>query len=202
MIYENDIPDNLKFPNGVAVDTETMGLHIHRDRLCLIQLSDGKNEPIIVKIDPKHIDKAHNLKFLFASEYILKIFHYARFDMAILQNTYKIRVKNIYCTKIASKLIRTYTDKHGLKILCKEFLSKDISKAEQSSDWGNIVLTPEQIAYAKSDVLYLHELKEKLDIMLKREGKLDLAHNCFRALEDVIVNLDLCGYDFCSIFSH
>ena len=197
--YENDLPDNLDLGNIIAIDTETMGLHPARDRLCLVQLSSGNGVCHLLKI----IDlrkKPKNLLNLLKNNKITKIFHFARFDVAILKYTYKINIKNIYCTKIASKLVRTYTDKHGYKDLCKELLNETISKVEQSSDWGG-KLSKEQKQYAATDVLHLHKLKKKLDVMLDRENRVNIANACFEFLSHR-TDLDLYGWQDVDIFKH
>ena len=197
--YENDLPESLNLGNVVAVDTETMGLNPTRDRLCLIQLSSGNGICHLVKITDLR-KKPKNLLNLLNNKKIIKIFHFARFDVAILKHTYKVNLKNIYCTKIASKLIRTYTDKHGYKDLCKELLNVTISKAEQSSDWGG-KLSKEQKKYAATDVLHLHKIKKKLDIMLKRENRTDIANACFEFISHR-TDLDLYGWQEVDIFKH
>jgi len=197
--YENDLPENLDLGNIVAIDTETMGLNPARDRLCLVQLSSGNGICHLLKI----IDlrkKPKNLINLIRNNKITKIFHFARFDVAILKHTYKINIKNIYCTKIASKLVRTYTDKHGYKDLCKELLNETISKVEQSSDWGG-KLSKEQKQYAATDVLFLHKLKNKLDIMLEREKRVNIANACFEFITHR-TDLDLYGLQDVDIFKH
>ena len=197
--YENDLPEKLDLGNVVAIDTETMGLNPSRDRLCLVQLSSGNNVSHLLKI----IDlrkKPKNLLKLLKNNKIMKIFHFARFDVAILKHTYKINITNIYCTKIASKLVRTYTDRHGYKDLCKELLNETISKAEQSSDWGG-KLSKEQKKYAAIDVLYLHRLKQKLDVMLEREKRGNIAQACFKFISHR-TDLDLCGWQDVDIFKH
>jgi len=197
--YENDLPENLDLGNIVAIDTETMGLNPARDRLCLVQLSSGNGICHLLKI----IDlrkKPKNLINLIRNNKITKIFHFARFDVAILKHTYKINIKNIYCTKIASKLVRTYTDKHGYKDLCKELLNETISKVEQSSDWGG-KLSKEQKQYAATDVLFLHKLKNKLDIMLERENRVNIANACFEFITHR-TDLDLYGWQDVDIFKH
>jgi ribonuclease D len=197
--YENDLPENLDLGNIVAIDTETMGLNPARDRLCLVQLSSGNGICHLLKI----IDlrkKPKNLINLIRNNKITKIFHFARFDVAILKHTYKINIKNIYCTKIASKLVRTYTDKHGYKDLCKELLNETISKVEQSSDWGG-KLSKEQKQYAATDVLFLHKLKNKLDIMLEREKRVNIANACFEFITHR-TDLDLYGWQDVDIFKH
>ena len=197
--YENDLPENLNLGNVVAIDTETMGLNPTRDRLCLVQLSSGNGICHLVKI----IDlrkKPKNLLSLLNNKKVTKVFHFARFDVAILKHTYKVNLKNIYCTKIASKLIRTYTDKHGYKDLCRELLNITISKTEQSSDWGG-KLSKEQKKYAATDVLHLHKIKEKLDMMLKRENRTDIANACFEFISHR-TDLDLYGWQEVDIFKH
>ena len=197
--YENDLPENLDLGNIVAIDTETMGLNPARDRLCLVQLSSGNGICHLLKI----IDlrkKPKNLINLLRNNKITKIFHFARFDVAILKHTYKINIKNIYCTKIASKLVRTYTDKHGYKDLCKELLNETISKVEQSSDWGG-KLSKEQKQYAATDVLFLHKIKNKLDVMLERENRVNIANACFEFITHR-TDLDLYGWQDVDIFKH
>jgi len=197
--YENDLPENLDLGSIVAIDTETMGLNPARDRLCLVQLSSGNGICYLVKI----IDlrkKPINLLKLLNNKKVQKIFHFARFDVAVLQHTYKVRIKNIYCTKIASKLARTYTDKHGYKDLCRELLNETISKVEQSSDWGG-KLTKNQKEYAASDVLHLHKLKTKLDAILERENRINIANACFEFISHR-TDLDLYGWQDVDIFKH
>ena len=197
--YENDLPENLDLGEVVAIDTETMGLNPARDRLCLVQLSSGNGICHLVKILDLR-KKPKNLIKLLKNNGITKIFHYARFDVAILKHTFKLEIKNIYCTKIASKLVRTYTDKHGYKDLCKELLNETISKVEQSSDWGG-KLSKDQKIYAATDVLHLHKLKNKLDIMLARENRTKIANACFEFL-DHRTDLDLYGWHDVDIFKH
>ena len=197
--YENDLPGNVDLGNIVAIDTETMGLNPSRDRLCLIQLSSGNGTCHLVKILDLRT-KPKNLINLLKNNNITKIFHYARFDVAVLKHAFKIEIKNIYCTKIASKLVRTYTDKHGYKDLCKEILNKSISKNEQSSDWGG-KLSKEQQQYAATDVLYLHKIKNELDKILDREGRTKLAKSCFDFIEQR-TTLDLKGWAEQDIFKH
>ena len=197
--YENDLPANLDFGKIVAIDTETMGLNPARDRLCLVQLSSGNGICHLVKILDLR-KKPKNLIKLLKNNRITKIFHYARFDVAILKHTFKLEIKNIYCTKIASKLVRTYTDKHGYKDLCKELLNETISKVEQSSDWGG-KLSKDQKIYAATDVLHLHKLKNKLDIMLARENRTKIANACFEFLGHR-TDLDLYGWHDVDIFKH
>ena len=197
--YENDLPGNVDLGDIVAIDTETMGLNPSRDRLCLIQLSSGNGTCHLVKILDLR-KKPKNLINLLKNNNITKIFHYARFDVAVLKHAFKIEIKNIYCTKIASKLVRTYTDKHGYKDLCKELLNETISKIEQSSDWGG-KLSKDQKIYAATDVLHLHELKNKLDIMLARENRTKIAKACFEFLRHR-TDLDLYGWHDVDIFRH
>ena len=195
-----DLPPNLDLGTVVAIDSETMGLKPHRDRLCLIQLSSGDGNAHLVKFEQQNYN-APNLVKLLENPDITKIFHYARFDVAVINKYLQAQIDSIYCTKIASKLVRTYTDKHGLKDLCKELLLLDLSKQQQSSDWGAKDLTEEQKIYAASDVLYLHKIKEILDQRLLREGRDELADFCFKFLQ-TRANLDLIGFDNEDIFSH
>jgi ribonuclease D len=199
-LHRGDLPDVSRYRNAVAVDTETMGLDHHRDRLCVVQLSPGDGSADVVQI-PRGAAPGANLKALLADANILKIFHFARFDLGILEQTLKVMPAPIYCTKIASRLVRTYTDKHGLKDLVRDLLGIDVSKQQQLSDWGAEELTDAQVAYAASDVLHLHALREKLDAMLAREGRADLAAACFRFLPDR-VRLDLAGWAAEDIFAH
>tara|TARA_B100001093_G_scaffold492169_1_gene533011 strand:- start:221 stop:814 length:594 start_codon:yes stop_codon:yes gene_type:complete len=195
-----DLPPNLDLGTVVAIDSETMGLKPHRDRLCLIQLSSGDGNAHLVKFEQQNYNAPNLVKLLENSD-ITKIFHYARFDVAVINKYLQAQIDSIYCTKIASKLVRTYTDKHGLKDLCKELLLLDLSKQQQSSDWGAKDLTEEQKIYAASDVLYLHKIKEILDQRLLREGRDELADFCFKFLQ-TRANLDLIGFDNEDIFSH
>ena len=197
--YENDIPSNIKFSDTIAIDTETMGLDPLRDRLCLVQISNGDNHAHLVQIHPT--EKYPNLSSLLSNNSKKKIFHYARFDISMIYAHLNVKCENIYCTKIASKLARTYTDKHGLKDLCKELLNIEISKQKQSSDWGNKNLSGDQLKYAASDVLYLHQIKIQLDEILKRENRSEIAEKCFDFLT-TRVYLDLQGWDETDIFSH
>jgi ribonuclease D len=199
-LHRGDLPDVSRYRNAVAVDTETMGLDHHRDRLCVVQLSPGDGSADVVQI-PRGAVPGANLKALFADTNILKIFHFARFDLGILEQTFGVMPAPVYCTKIASRLVRTYTDKHGLKDLVRDLLGIDVSKQQQLSDWGAEELTDAQVAYAASDVLHLHALREKLDAMLAREGRADLAAACFRFLPDR-VRLDLAGWAAEDIFAH
>lgn len=199
-LHRGDLPDLSRYNGAVAIDTETLGLNPHRDRLCVVQLSPGDGSADVVQI-PAGATDAPNLKRLLADPAILKIFHYARFDIAVLFNTLGVMPAPIYCTKIASRLTRTYTDRHGLKDLSRELLGVDMSKQQQSSDWGAETLSEAQVAYAASDVLYLHALRDKLDVMLAREGRTDLAQACFRFLPDR-ARLDLMGWQDQDIFAH
>jgi len=199
-LHKNDLPAGLAFTGSVAIDTETLGLKPHRDRLCLVQLSAGDDAAHLVQLDGKDWS-APRLKALLADPAILKIFHFGRFDMAMLSRYLGVMPEPVYCTKIASKLARTYTDRHGLKDLCSELLGVDLSKQQQSSDWGAEKLTDQQKHYAASDVLYLHALKAKLDAMLVREGRLDMAQACFRFLPER-ARLDLAGFEDEDIFAH
>jgi ribonuclease D len=199
-LHRGDLPDLSRYTDSVAIDTETMGLHPHRDRLCVVQMSNGDGSADIVQIPKDHAD-APNLKALLANPKITKIFHFARFDLAALYNALGVMPQPVYCTKIASRLCRTYTDRHGLKDLVREVLNIDLSKQQQSSDWGSQSLSEAQLAYAASDVLHLHALKDKLDVMLAREGRTELAAACFRFLPDR-ARLDLAGWAGEDIFSH
>ena len=200
ILHKGDLPDTLDLGSIVAIDCETMGLNLYRDRLCLVQLSGGDGIAHMVQITEGQ-DSAPNLCKLLANEKILKVFHFGRFDIAVLLKTFGILTGPVYCTKIASKLIRTYTDRHGLKNLLQELLDTDISKQQQSSDWGSETLTDAQLEYAASDVLYLHSLKKELDLRLKREGRLDLAKSCFDFLPTRAM-LDLAGWPETDIFAH
>src|SRR5262249_55754547 len=199
-LHRGDLPDISRYRAAVAIDTETMGLDVARDRLCVVQLSPGDGSADVVQIPPQGSD-APNLKRLLADRTLLKIFHFARFDLAILYRAFGIMAEPIYCTKIASRLARTYTDKHGLKDLVREVLGQDLSKQQQSSDWGATELSEAQVAYAAADVIHLHALKERLDSMLAREGREQLAAACFRFLPER-VRLDLAGFAAEDIFAH
>jgi ribonuclease D len=199
-LHRGDLPDLTRYTDSVAIDTETMGLHPHRDRLCVVQLSSGDGSADVVQI-PKDQANAPNLKALLADPKVMKIFHYARFDLAVLYNTFGVMPRPVYCTKIASRLSRTYTDRHGLKDLAREVLNVDLSKQQQSSDWGSQTLSDAQLAYAASDVLHLHALRERLDAMLARERRLELAQACFEFLP-TRAKLDLQGWDTEDIFAH
>lgn len=192
-LYANDLPDGLRLGPIVAIDTETMGLDPRRDRLCVVQLSDGKGDAHLVQI-AKGQTSAPNLERLLTDPTVLKLFHFGRFDVAALQKAFGVRTAPVWCTKIASKLIRTYTDRHGLKYLLAEYVGVDVSKAQQTSDWGSVTLTEAQKEYAASDVLYLHKLKAALEAILVREGRMELAQQCFDFLP-ARAELDLLGWD-------
>lgn len=196
-----DLPNDVKFIGSVAIDTEAMGLNVNRDRLCLVQLSDADQNVHLVHFKPDATYAAPNLKRLMNDPTVLKIFHYARFDVMMIQAYLKVQVKSVYCTKIASYLTRTYTNKHGLKDLCKELLGVDLSKQEQTSDWGAETLRQEQMEYAATDVIHLHQLKEKLDVMLRRENRTEIANNCFEFLNTRAL-LDILGMAHEDIFAH
>jgi ribonuclease D len=199
-LHRGDLPDLSRYTNSVAIDTETMGLNPHRDRLCVVQLSNGDGTADLVQI-PKDHAGAPNLKALLADPAITKIFHFARFDLAALYHGLGVMAQPVYCTKIASRLSRTYTDRHGLKDLVREVLNVDLSKQQQSSDWGAQQLNEAQLAYAASDVLHLHALRERLDAMLEREGRTELAKACFEFLP-TRAKLDLGGWEHEDIFAH
>ena len=199
-LHRGDLPDLSRYTTSVAIDTETMGLHPHRDRLCVVQMSNGDGSADVVQIPKDHTD-APNLKALLANPKITKIFHFARFDLAALYNAFGVMPQPVYCTKIASRLTRTYTDRHGLKDLVREVLNIDLSKQQQSSAWGGQVLSEAQLSYAASDVLHLHALRERLDAMLAREGRTDLAQACFEFLP-TRAKLDLDGWELEDIFAH
>ncbi len=199
-IHQNDLPGGLDFGDSVAVDSETMGLNPERDRLCLLQLSAGDNTCHMVQF---HGGKYHapNLVALLTDPTVTKLFHFARFDLAVIERHLGATCRPVYCTKTASKLVRTFTDRHSLKDLCRDLLGVEISKQQQTSDWGAAELTDEQLQYAASDVLYLHRLRDKLDGMLKREGRTTLAQDCFDFLP-VRAQLDLAGWSDVDIFAH
>jgi ribonuclease D len=199
-LHRGDLPDLSRYTDSVAIDTETMGLNPHRDRLCVVQMSNGDGSADVIQIPKDHND-APNLKALLANPKIVKIFHFARFDLAALYNAFGVMPQPVYCTKIASRLTRTYTDRHGLKDLVREVLNIDLSKQQQSSDWGAPALSEAQLAYAASDVLHLHGLRERLDAMLAREGRTELAQACFDFLP-TRVKLDLGGWEAEDIFAH
>jgi ribonuclease D len=199
-LHRGDLPDLARYTSSVAIDTETMGLRPHRDRLCVVQLSNGDGSADVVQIPPGASD-APNLKKLLGDPKIVKIFHFARFDLAALYNAFGVMPQPVYCTKIASRLTRTYTDRHGLKDLVRELLNVDLSKQQQSSDWGSQSLSDAQLAYAASDVLHLHGLRDRLDAMLAREDRTALAQACFEFLP-TRARLDLQGWDSEDIFAH
>jgi ribonuclease D len=199
-LHRGDLPADLPFGPVVAVDTETMGLNPLRDRLCLVQLSSGDGNCELVQVARGQVN-APNLKRLMEDPAVLKLFHFARFDIAALKHQLGIDCRPLYCTKIVSRLVRTFTDRHGLKDLCRDLLGVDLSKQQQSSDWGAAELTQEQLRYAASDVLYLHALKGRLDEMLIREGRRELAEACFRFLP-ARADLDLGGWPDLDIFAH
>jgi ribonuclease D len=199
-LYRGDLPADLSFGPVVAIDTETMGLNPHRDRLCLVQLSAGDGNAHLVQI-PKGPAQAPRLAALLADPKVLKLFHFGRFDIAVLEHALGVRCGPVYCTKIAAKLTRTFTDRWGLKDLCKELLGVDLSKQQQTSDWGADTLSDEQLNYAASDVLHLHALKTKLDALLEREGRTELAEAAFRFLPSR-ARLDLAGWSETDIFEH
>lgn len=198
--HEGDLPENVRFENAVAVDTETMGLELNRDRLCLVQLGDGKGNAHIVRFKKGRYD-APNLKLLIEDPSVLKIFQYARFDVAALYKYLGAVCRPVYCTKIASKLARTNAPSHSLKSLCESLLGVELEKEQQCSDWGADELSPEQLKYAANDVLYLHALKEKLDALLAREGRTETARACFDFLPRVGM-MDIDGFDCGIVFSH
>ncbi len=204
-LYRHDLPEGLTLGPVVAVDTETMGLDPRRDRLCLVQLSSGDGTAHLVQIIPPelggHGADCPNLKALLADPGVIKLMHFARFDVAMLQHSLGIRVAPVRCTKIAAKLTRTFTDRHGLRDLCRELLGVEISKQQQTSDWGQTQLSAEQLAYAASDVLHLHALWDRLEALLRREGRLDLAQACFDFLP-ARGRLDVLGWETPDIFAH
>ncbi len=200
-LHKGDLPPGLTFGNSVAIDTETMGLNPVRDRLCLIQISRGDGDCHLVQVPAPGRIEAPNLCRLLADPGVLKIFHFARFDLAVIAHYLGVTCAPVYCTKIASKLVRTFTDRHGLKDLCKDLVNVEISKQQQSSDWGADELSEEQLSYAASDVLHLHAIKEKLDQMLRREGRSAMAEACFRFLPTRAA-LDRLGFTEPDIFDH
>jgi ribonuclease D len=199
-LHKQDLPDGLDLGRTVAIDTETLGLNPQRDRLCLVQLSAGDNTCHAVQFDGSDY-AAPNLRRLLTDQSVLKLFHFARFDLAVMKRYLGVMAAPVYCTRTASKLVRTYTDRHGLKDLVRELLNVDLSKDQQSSDWGAAELTEKQLAYAANDVAFLHRLKEALDVMLVREGRIDLAQACFRFLP-TRAELDLAGWPDNDIFAH
>jgi ribonuclease D len=204
-LHKHDLPAGLSFGPIVAIDTETMGLNPQRDRLCLVQLSSGDGNAHLVQIIPERLGgqgaNCPNLKALLGDPAVVKLFHFARFDIAALLNGLGVATAPVICTKIASKLVRTYTDRHGLKDLCRDLAGVEISKQQQTSDWGALDLTPEQLTYAASDVLYLHAIWAKLEALLKREGRLELAQAAYAFLP-ARAKLDLLGYGEPDLFSH
>jgi ribonuclease D len=204
-LHRGDLPSSVKFSKVVAVDTETMGLDQHRDRLCLVQLAAGDGHAHLVQFVPPELGgtgyDCPNLKKLLEDDSIVKLMHFARFDVGVLQHRLGITVAPVRCTKIAARLVRTFTERHGLRDLCRELLGVEMSKQQQTSDWGALDLTPEQLAYAASDVLHLHALWAKLEALLRRENRLDLAESCFGFLP-TRAWLDLLGYAEPDIFSH
>jgi len=203
-LHQDDLPDGLDLGASVAIDTETMGLNPHRDRLCLVQLSAGDGNCHLVRIPPTPrgtLVAAPNLKRLLSDARVIKLFHFARFDIAALKHALGVMARPIYCTKTASRLVRTFTDRHGLKDLCKDLLGIELKKEQQTSDWGAPELTQEQLRYAATDVVHLHALKAKLDEMLAREGRASLAQACFDFLP-ARAELDLAGWAEVDIFAH
>lgn len=199
--HEEDLPEGALGPGPVAVDTETMGLNPLRDRLCLVQISDGSGDEHLVRFGPGSAYDAPVLKSVLSDPNRLKLYHFARFDLAAIEQAMGVMAAPVYCTKIASRLIRTYTDRHGLKELVRELLSQDVSKQQQSSDWGAAVLSDAQRDYAASDVRFLHAMKDILDARLVREGRMELAQSCFDFLP-TRARLDLAGWPEIDIFSH
>lgn len=199
-LHKGDLPDLSRYRDSVAIDTETLGLNLQRDRLCVVQLSPGDGTADVVQI-ARGQTNAPNLEKLLRDQKVTKIFHFGRFDIAMLNRAFGVEIAPVYCTKIASKLCRTYTDRHGLKDLVRELLGIELSKQQQSSDWAAEELSEAQLAYAASDVLYLHQLREKLDMMLAREGRTSIAQSCFDFLPQR-AKLDLMGWNDQDIFSH
>ncbi|MCU4652256.1 ribonuclease D [Roseibacterium sp. SDUM158016] len=199
-LHSRDLPDDLDLGPVVAIDCETMGLNPHRDRLCLVQLSSGDGNAHLVQVE-KGQTEAPNLARMLTDPDVLKLFHFGRFDIAALDHTFGALAAPVYCTKIASKLVRTFTDRHGLKYLLQELVDVDISKQQQTSDWGAARLTEAQMNYAASDVLYLHRLRDALDVMLAREGRTELAQACFDFLP-TRARLDIAGWPEIDIFAH
>ena len=199
-LYDRDLPDNLDLGSIIAVDTETMGLNPSRDRLCLVQISSGDGDAHLVQIS-KDQTLAPNLCKILSNPDVLKIFHFGRFDIAVIFIRFNVLCNSVYCTKIASKLVRTFTERHGLKNILQDLISVDVSKQQQSSDWGRPVLTQSQIDYAASDVLYLHKLKHELDIRLSRENRTEIAQACFEFLPKR-AQLDILGWPNHDIFAH
>jgi ribonuclease D len=203
-LHQNDIPSDIKFGNVIAIDTETMGLNLQRDRLCLVQLSSGDGNAHLIQVTTENLKKKEhflNLKKILSDNKSTKLFHFARFDIAAIEKYICDINGSIYCTKIASKLSRTFGARHGLADLCKDLLGFELNKQNQTSDWGAKILKPSQLEYAASDVLYLHQIKDELDLILKRENREDLAKSCFEFLK-IRSKLDLIGFDNLDIFSH
>ena len=200
-LYQGDLPNNFEFTNSIAVDTETMGLKHQRDRLCLVQLSSGDGNAHLIQLGNDFGYKAENLKALMKNKKIVKIFHYARFDLGVIKKYLGIIPSNVYCTKIASKIARTYSDKHGLRELCKELLGIEISKQQQSSYWGAKNLSKNQLKYAANDVLHLHQIKNELEVILEKEKRSHLINKALNFLP-FRVQLDLLGWENIDIFSH
>lgn len=199
--HKGDLPADFQHNGIVAVDSETLGLNPLRDRLCVVQLCGGDGNAHLIQLDEQTYDQAHNLKALMEDENVIKLFHYARFDVAVIKHYLSAECRNVYCTKIASKLARTYTDRHGLKDVCRELAGVELDKQQQSSDWAAETLSEQQQKYAANDVLYLHAVKEKLDMMLARSGRTALAQSCFDFI-NTRAALDLAGWDEVDIFSH
>lgn len=199
-LHQGDLPDGTAYGSSVAIDTETLGLVQHRDRLCVVQLSGGDGNADVVQIAAGQT-RAPNIERILADSAVTKLFHFARFDIAVMFKAFGVMAEPVYCTKIASKLVRTYTDRHGLKDIVRELLAIDLSKQQQSSDWGADTLSDAQLTYAASDVLHLHTLRAKLDMMLQRENRTDLAEACFKFLP-ARARLDLLGWPNTDIFSH
>ncbi len=203
-VHLNDLPDGLELGDLVAIDTETTGLSLVRDRLCVMQICSDSNSCHLIKFDPEYfnqVNKPKNILKILNNEKIEKIFHFGRFDIGMIKKHLEIDCKKVFCTKIASRLVRTYTDRHGLKELCKDLLNIEISKSQQTTDWSSPNLSENQVKYAGSDVIYLHQLRNKLIGMLKREKRFDLAKDIFKFL-NVRTDLDLMGWDKEDIFSH
>jgi len=199
--HTNDLPNHFTASSAVAIDSETMGLNIFRDRLCVLQFSNGDGSAHLVQFEHGNNYACPNIKALLLNQQVQKIFHYARFDLACLQHYLEVETQNIYCTKIASKLVRTYTESHGLKSLCEELLGVELSKKQQSSDWGSETISRKQQEYAAHDVLYLHQLQQKLTAMLKREGRYEYFVECLKFLP-IRIKLDLAGFETTDIFAH
>ena len=200
-LHEEDLPEGVLAPGPVAVDTETMGLITPRDRLCVVQISDGRGDEHLVRFNPGSAYAAPNLKRVLADPVRLKLYHFARFDLAAIEHYLGVVAAPVFCTKIASKLARTYTDRHGLKDVIRELLQRDISKEQQSSDWGAADISDAQLSYAASDVIHLHAVRDRLTMMLEREGRLALAQSCFAFLPTRAA-LDIAGWDETDIFAH